>query len=66
MKDEAYIKHRDSLIPQAMRHADTIAGPRPTDVKKRVHEQWSATWNRAYHGMMNILANAHLSKAVAE
>lgn len=55
MVDKAYEAARNKLIPQAEEHANSVAGPRPKG-NDALKEKWAATWNRAFHSMMNILA----------
>ena len=54
MTDKAYEAARNKLISQAEAHAYQVAGPKPK--KKEENEAWGATWNRAFHGMMDTLA----------
>ena len=56
MVDKAYEAARNKLIPSAEKHANDIAGPRPAKGNDALKANWAATWNRAFHSMMNILA----------
>ena len=50
---QEYIAARERLIPQAEQVACTVAGDKPTGFAV---EAWSITWNKAFHGTMDVLA----------
>jgi hypothetical protein len=58
MKDEIYEVERNKLIPEAINHADFVAGPHPKNWEKSedVRNEWNRVWNLAFHSTMNNLA----------
>jgi lysophospholipase L1-like esterase len=59
MQNNDYIEKRNALIPEALAHADVVAGEEPKSTGTD-HFNWSATWNTAFHTKMNDLAAERL------
>lgn len=51
-EDAEYIRERNSLIPEAEKFADRVVPWTAADSM----DDWSARWNKAFHGRMNELA----------
>lgn len=52
-----YVRQRVALIPRAEKVADAKAGPEPSQT--RLHMEWGARWNAAFHAEMERLVAEH-------